>query len=49
MTFPIITQDDYKKATGSDWKPAGGGPAKQEKQKKPKDVKPKEKVETSNE
>jgi len=40
----LALKDDYKKATGSDWKPAGGAPAKQEKQKKPaKEVKPKEK------
>merc|ERR1711963_376028 len=44
VTTLLALKDDYKKATGSDWKPAGGAPAKQEKQKKPaKEVKPKEK------
>ena len=38
----VFDQDDYKKATGSDWQPAGGASSKQ---KKPaKESKPKEKV-----
>ncbi len=45
MIREITFQADYKAATGSDWKPAGGAPAKKEK-KPAKDVaKPKEKVE----
>ena len=43
-----LVQAEYKTQTGQDWQPAGGAPAKQEKQKKPaKEVKPKEKVESS--
>jgi len=37
----LALKAEYKAQTGSDWKPAGGAPAKQEKQKK--EVKPKEK------
>ena len=45
MIIQITFQADYKAATGSDWMPAGGAPAKKEK-KPAKDVaKPKEKVE----
>ena len=31
MIREITFQADYKAATGSDWKPAGGAPAKKEK------------------
>ena len=43
MAFQCLVkfQADFKTATGSDWKPAGGAPAKKEKEKKPA----KEKVE----
>ena len=45
MIREITFQADYKAATGSEWKPAGGAPAMKEK-KPAKDVaKPKEKVE----
>lgn len=43
----ILSQGQYKTATGEDWKPAGGAPApkpKQEKKEKQKE-KPKDKVE----
>lgn len=41
------SQAEFKTKTGNDWQPAGGAPAKQEKQKKAaKEVKPKEKVES---
>ena len=40
-------QAEFKTKTGNDWQPAGGAPAKPEKQKKAaKEVKPKEKVES---
>ena len=40
-------QTEFKTKTGNDWQPAGGAPAKPEKQKKAaKEVKPKEKVES---
>ena len=45
LKYEILIQAEYKTATGSDWQPAGGAPAKKEK-KPAKDVaKPKEKVE----
>ena len=46
LLYSVLSQAEFKAASGSDWQPAGGAAKKPEKQKKAaKEVKPKEKVE----